>query len=264
MRTPIVTLTTDWGPQGFFAGMVKGALMQMIEGVQVVDIAHAIDPFNVLAATFVVKHACLPFPAGTIHIVDVASQHSPEHPFLAIKVRGQYFLCCDNGLPTMAFGNDIEDLCAIPVQPDGIYNFAAYNLFVPIAARLAAGTPLSDIGPRPAALLQRTVPGYLPQGDSYRIYIHYIDPYGNAYLGMTYDEFEKLRGGRHFTMTVRDQEVTELMASYHQQHKQSDPRRRLRLTVSATGALELAIKESSFAQLLGLRVNDSVLLRFRD
>ena len=53
------------------------------------------------------------------------------------------------------------------------------------------------------------------------------------------------------------------MASYWQQHERSDPRRKLRLTVSATGMLELAVKESSFTQLMGLKANDSVLLRFK-
>ena len=263
MKTPIVTLTTDWGPQGFFAGMVKVALLSMIEGVQVVDIAHDVDPFNILSAVFVVKHGCMGFPSGTIHLIDVASQHTPEHPFLVVKARGQYFICCDNGLPSMAFGSDIEDISAIPVQENGIYNFAAYSLFTHVAKRLSEGASMRDIGPQHTNLLQRNLVGYLPQGDMLRIYIHYIDHYGNAYLGMSFREFETLRQGRPFSMTVRDQEVTEIMTSYYQQHAQNDPRRKLRLTVSATGMLELAVKESSFVQLIGLRVNDSVLLRFK-
>lgn len=265
MKTPIVTLTTDWGTQGFFAGMVRGALMNMVEGVQVVDITHGVEPFNVRAATFVVKHACKGFPLGTVHIVDVASAHTPERPFVAVKARGQYYICCDNGLPAMALGEEIEDVSSIPVQENGVYNFAAYTLFTRVAAMLLGGATMRDIGPRHEALLQRPYAGWMPQEDGgYRIYIDYIDSYGNAYLGMTYQEFEGLRQGRRFTVTVRDQEIGEVMASYYQQHAQSDPRRKLRLTVSATGVLELAVKESSFTQLMGLRATDSVLLRFRD
>lgn len=263
MKTPIVTLTTDWGTQGFFAGMAKGALMSMVEGVQVVDITHGVEPFNVMAATFVVKHACKDFPPGTVHIIDVASNHTEEHPFVVVKARGQYYICCDNGLPAMAFGDEIEEVCRIPVKENGVYNFAAYTLFAGVAAKLLGGAALSDIGPRHEKLLQRRWSGWIPQGDGYRIYIHYIDNYGNAYLGMSYREFTELRQGRPFTMTVRDQEVTEVMASYWQQHAKSDPRRKLRLTVSATGMLELAVKESSFTQLMGLKTNDPVLLRFK-
>lgn len=263
MKTPIVTLTTDWGTQGFFAGMVKGALMSIVEGVQVVDVTHGVEPFNVMAATFVVKHACMGFPPGTVHIIDVASNHTEEHPFVVVKARGQYYICCDNGLPAMAFGNEIEDVSRLAVQEKGVYNFVAYTLFARVAAMLLGGATMRDIGPRHEGLLTRRLVGWVPQDDGYRIYIHYVDNYGNAYLGMSYKEFTELRQGRSFTMTVRDQEVTEVMASYWQQHAHSDPRRRLRLTVSATGLLELAIKESSFTQLLGLKANDSVLLRFK-
>lgn len=264
MKTPIVTLTTDWGTQGFFAGMVKGALMNMIEGVQVVDITHGIEPFNVRAATFVVKHGCKGFPEGTVHIVDVASTQTAEHPFVAVKARGQYYICSDNGLPAMALGDEIEDVSRIPVQENGVYNFAAYSLFARVAALLAKGAGMRDIGPRHDNLLRRPYAGWMPQPDgSVRIYIDYVDSYGNAYLGMTYSEFEEMRQGRPFVLKVREQEVDELMASYHQQHTYNDPRRKLRLTVSATGVLELAVKESSFTQLLGLKATDSVLLKFR-
>ena len=258
MKTPIVTLTTDWGRQGFFAGMVKGALYNMIEGVRVVDIAHNVEPFNLKAATFVVKHACMGFPAGTVHIIDVAS----ERPFVVVKARGQYFICCDNGLPAMAFGDEIEDVSVIPTQENGVYNFAAYTLFAHVAARLYEGASMRDIGPRPEHLLQRNLVGWIQQGDQYRLYILYVDDYGNAYLGMSYREFEELRKGRPFAMTVREErnKLSEVVASY----SQDSGTRGLCLTVSATGMLELAVKEKSFTQLIGLRANDSVLLKFKD
>ena len=264
MEMPIVTLTTDWGAKGFFAGMVKGALYGMIEGVRVVDITHSVEPFNVQSATFVVKHACIGFPPGTIHIIDVKSNHTPDHPFVVVKAKGQYFICCDNGLPAAALGDSIEETCAIPVQENGVYNFASYSLFTRVAAMLAAGAKLSDIGPAHTSLLKSSNVGYICQNDQYRIYILHIDAYGNAYLGMSYSEFETLRQGRAFSLTVRDQEISELSASYYQQHATNDPRRRLRLTVSATGLLELAMKEGSFEQLLGVHVYDSVLLKFKD
>ncbi|MGX8712427.1 MAG: SAM hydrolase/SAM-dependent halogenase family protein [bacterium] len=264
MKTPIVTLTTDWGSQSFFAGMVKGALYSMVEGVQVVDITHYVDPFSVASATFVVKHACMGFPPGTVHIIDVALRHSEEHPFVAVKARGQYFLCCDNGLPTMAFGDEIEDVSRIPVQENGVYNFASYSLFVRVAAKLLGGATMRDIGPRFDGLMQSNIMGWYRQGtDQYRIYIHHVDHYGNAYLGMSYREFEELRQGRRFALEVRDQIIDEILSSYHQQHARSDSRHKLRLTVSATGLLELAVKESSFTQLMGLHAGDPVLLTFK-
>jgi S-adenosylmethionine hydrolase len=207
----------------------------------------------------VVREGCTAFPTGTVHIIDVASQQ----PFLCIKAHGQYYLCCDNGLPSMVFADAVEDCVRLAVHEGGVYNFAAYSVFAPAAAHLLRGADMHSLGEPFPQLVPRTMPRFIQQGDYYRIYIHYIDNYGNAYLGMTYREFEELRQERPFVLTVRDQDVTEIMTGYYQQHAKIDPRRRLRLTVSATGLLELAVKESSLAQLLGLRVSESVLLRFK-
>ena len=259
MGRPIVTLTTDWGDGSFFAGMVKGALYSLADDVQVVDITHRLEAYNIMTATFVVRQACMGFPPGTVHIIDVATQQ----PFLCIKARGQYYLCSDNGLPGMVFGDNVDGAVQLAVQENRVYNFAAYTLFARAAAMLLRGGDMKDFGDAVTQFKPRTLPSYIQQGEYYRIYVHYIDNYGNAYLGMSYKEFEELRAGRGFVLTVRDQEVTELMTGYYQQHASSDPRRKLRLTVSATGWLELAVKESSLAQLVGMRVNESVLLRFK-
>ena len=260
MGRPIVTLTTDWGDQDFFVGMAKGLLYRLIDGVQVVDVAHHVKPYSVLDAIFVVRNGCMGFPPGTVHLIDVGT----DQPFVVVKCRQQYFVCSDNGLPAMVFGDEVEGTAEIAVKPTGVYNFAVYSLFAQVAARLLSGEPLSAIGSQCELRKETMMPGYIAVDGQYRVYVRYVDHYGNAYLGMSYSEFNDLRQGRPFVMTVRDQEVTEVMQSYHQQHRSNDRRHKLRLTVSATGMLELAVKESSLQQLLGLQVNGSVMLRFKD
>ena len=265
METPIVTLTTDWGSRGFFAGMVKGALCSMIEGVRIVDIDHNIEPFNKISATFVVRHACTGFPAGTVHIIDVGSVLTPDTPFVALLSRGQYYVCCDNGIPVAALDDTIEEAVEIPVEHGGIYNFAAYNIFSQVAAAIIGGARLAELGPRRQQLTQLIQSRYIKIGDSYRIFVHYIDSYGNIYLGMNYEEFDRLRQGRPFVLQVRDKFITELTGSYLPPVGDNNPQHRLRLTVSATGLLELAYSEGSFQQLVsGLKAGESVMLTFKN
>ena len=264
MGTPIVTLTTDWGTRGFFAGMLKGALCSMIDDVRIVDIDHSIEPYNKISATFVVRHACTGFPAGTVHIIDVDSNLTPDTPFVALRSRGQYYICCDNGLPTAALGDSIEEAVVLPTEPGGIYNFAAYTVFSQAAAAIIEGARLSELGPRREQLTQLIQPHYVKIGDSYRIFVHYIDSYGNIYLGMSYEDFERLRQGRAFSLQVRDKVMTEITGTYLPPPGDKDPRHRLRLTVSATGLLELAMSEGSFQQLVsGLKAGESVMLSFK-
>jgi hypothetical protein len=89
MQSPIVTLTTDWGDRDFFAGKVKGKLYSYIPGVRVVDITHNIEPFQFMKAIFVVKNACLDFPKGTIHIIDINSSETAQMPFVVVEYKEQ-------------------------------------------------------------------------------------------------------------------------------------------------------------------------------
>ena len=262
-NSPIVTLTTDWGDEGLFVGMVKGRLCTLIPDVRIVDITHHLAPFDLRDATFVVEHACTAFPEGTVHIIDVSSYQTPDSPFIVVRCWGQYYICTDNGLPAQVFGDEAEEVCTIDVYQTGeFYNFAAYDLFVVVAAMLHRGAALSTIGEPHPQLQRRMQTHYIEQDGSTLIYIRHVDPYGNAYLGMTYDEFERLRAGRRFELTVREYRLQEVVRSYYDKPSLPGSPQKLRLTVSATGLLELALCESSFRQLIGLQAGDLVQLRF--
>ena len=266
MDAPIVTLTTDWGDRGFFSGMVKGTLYSRIGGVRVVDIDLGIEPFNKLQTTFIVRHACPTFPEGTIHIIDVASTPMPLTPFVVIRARGQYYICCDNGIPAAALGPSVDEAYELVLPGDGFYNFAAYDLFAPVAAAIAGGTPIHELGPLRKQLNMMYQPTYssIEPDVSYNVYVHYIDIYGNAYLGMTYDEFCSLRGNREFTLQVRDKQFKKIHSTYHTGDPNKSSDGELCLTVSATGLLEVAICNMSFNNLVGVKIGDNAVLTFNE
>ena len=275
MDTPIITLTTDWGDRGFFAGMVKGALYSRIKGVRVVDIDLGIDALNTLQATFIVRHACPTFPEGTIHIIDVASTPTAEHPFVVIRAGGQHYICCDNGLPAAALGTSIDEAYELQLPEGGFYNFAAYDVFVPVASAIASGTPIHELGPLRSKLTPMFQPTYSckDQGNTYSINVHYIDSYGNIYLGITYDEFRQICNKRPFSLQIRDKHFKEIRSTYEPKPKDpnanpkddKEEERYLCLTVSATGLLEVGLCGKSFINLVGgIKIGENVLLTFKD
>ncbi|MBR4803585.1 MAG: SAM-dependent chlorinase/fluorinase, partial [Bacteroidales bacterium] len=89
----LVTLTTDWGTSDFFAGMVKGRLYSLIPDVQVVDITHDIESYNLVKAAFILKNSCFNFPEGTIHIIDVDTYENKDCPYLVVECEKQYYIC---------------------------------------------------------------------------------------------------------------------------------------------------------------------------
>lgn len=264
MESPIVTLTTDWGSRDFFAGKVKGLLLKTIPNVRIVDITHDLKPFSVTSAIFVVRNCFRDFPMGTIHIIDVDSSETVRSPFVLVKYEGQFFICTDNGLPHIIFGDQYEKAVVINEYHDSsYYTFAAYSLFCKVARKLVGGTPLEEIG----SPIEGFVPMNLGQPyitrDSIYASVCYIDDYGNAYLNVTVDEFEKARDNRPFELRVHFEQVIKQLSTGYVE-KAPNNQSRLLLTVSATGCLQLAIYQGSAEKLFGLQLNEGLTIKFLD
>lgn len=251
MSSPIVTLTTDWGESGFFAGMVKGKLYSMISDVRVVDISHGLIPHDIVSATFVIKNACMWFPKGTVHIIDILSEEHSSQGFVVVQAKGQYYLCSNHGLPYMVFGDEYDKAVEIrPYWNSPSYNFAAYDIYCPTAERLIEGVPLSEIGEE-VPLYERRLPPYIVMGNLIKVHVWHIDGYGNAYLDMKYDEFMELLGGRNFEMNIRGVIIKDIQVSY------SDCERAA-LTISSTGYLEVAIYMVRAVDILGIQLHSMI------
>ena len=52
----IITLTSDWGLADYYLPAVKGTIFSALPDVNVVDITHNIEPFDIRSAAFIVKN----------------------------------------------------------------------------------------------------------------------------------------------------------------------------------------------------------------
>lgn len=267
MEHPIITLTTDWGYQDFFAGMVKGRLLRDIPGVQIVDIAHNIAKYDKTCAIFVVKYGCKGFPEGTIHIIDVDSAETETESFIVVHAKGQYYIGTDNGIPTAVFGQDYEQAVRITMFQDSndSFTFAAYDLFCKVAAKLASGAALTEVGTPLDRLRPFTPMLAMPTEKGLRAHVVYTDSYGNAYLDVTYEEFEQYRKGRSFIVAINYVEVLPITSISESYLDSSDSRisGSVALIVSATRHLQLAAKHDSAQDMLGLEVNSLIDFTFK-
>lgn len=144
---PIVTLTTDFEEREPFVATIKGMLLTRCPGVQIVDLSHQIPRADVMEGALFMARAVPYFPAGTIHLVGVAPGPGP----IVVSIHGQRVVCPDNGLITiLAERFEVEEKwsVAVPeaVSAKGGQTFYSRDIFAPIAAQLAAGTSLAEIG----------------------------------------------------------------------------------------------------------------------
>jgi len=72
--TQIITLTTDMGVQDHYVATLKGTILGTLPDARIVDISHAVKPFDVVQAAFYVSSCFESFPLGTVHVIGVDSE----------------------------------------------------------------------------------------------------------------------------------------------------------------------------------------------
>ena len=65
---PLITLTTDFGHDEPFVGMMKGVILSRYPAARIVDLTHEIPLFTPSIAGFWVQRSLPYFPTGTIHV----------------------------------------------------------------------------------------------------------------------------------------------------------------------------------------------------
>ncbi|HXS26547.1 MAG TPA: SAM-dependent chlorinase/fluorinase [Steroidobacteraceae bacterium] len=143
----IVTLTTDFGLEDPFVGVVKGRILTRFPTARLIDVTHAIPPQRPAEAGFWLARCFEYFPAGTVHVAIVDPGVGTARAIICVAARGHALIAPDNGLlePVVARSPDCEiyELSAATLAALGIRavsaTFHGRDIFAPVAAELAAG-----------------------------------------------------------------------------------------------------------------------------
>ena len=148
----IITLTTDFGPDGPYVAALKGVILGRVPTARLVDVSHAIAPQDVLSGAFVLAGIVDAFPGGTVHLAVIDPGVGTERKLIAAEVAGQWFVLPDNGLISgVARGRAIGEVREISnpalrrssVSP----TFHGRDILAPAAAHLLAQGDPADLGP---------------------------------------------------------------------------------------------------------------------
>src|SRR5215470_10385653 len=102
----IITLTTDFGLSDPFVGIMKGVILGIAPGAQIVDISHDIRSYDIIEGAFLIDSTYRYFSEGTVHVVVVdPGVGSARRPIAALS-HGQFFVAPDNGVLSTVLEND--------------------------------------------------------------------------------------------------------------------------------------------------------------
>lgn len=259
---PVITLISDWGSKDHYTGAVKGAILRHDPSIQIIDITHEINPFNILQASFVLRNTFKEFPQGSIHVVGVNTDESEMHPHVIILHKGHYFIGADNGIFSLAFDAQPDKIIEIEIFQDGDYfTFSTRDRFVKVACHIAAGKPLEELGFQRKLLTEKHHFQPVLEANLIKGKVIYIDGYENIFVNITQDFFEKICQKRSFEIQLRHSEyrIRNIQKSYSDVGIGG-----IVALFGSTGFLEIAINQGNAASLLGIEVDDFIRIEFED
>ena len=250
MRNPIITLTTDFGTSDAFTGIMKGVILGLCPGANIVDISHEVRPYEISEGAFLLAQAYRYFPKRTVHVAVVDPGVGTARRPILVEAEGQYFIGPDNGVLAMVYSGVPHRAREITAQKYFLKplsrTFHGRDIFAPVAAHLASGITAAKFGPRIEDHLK--VAFDKPQRTSRRVWtgtILKVDRFGNLITNFDIKEFEEVRL-RPFELSVGTQKVHRLALTF----ADSNPGD-LFLIAGSTGYLEVAVNQASAARLLG-------------
>ncbi len=254
--TRIVTLTTDFGLSDHFVGVMKGVILGIQPGAQLVDISHGVEPYDIAGGAFTIAQAYRYFPRKTVHVVVVdPGVGSARRPLLA-EIAGQYFVAPDNGVLSMVFAREKPKVRHITNERYFLHpvsrTFHGRDVFSSVAAHLAAGVTPARFGKRIEdyfrASFDEPKKGHEPAHTGKQVWtgaILKIDHFGNLATNFHIDDFPSVRT-HAFALKVGLQIVTRLALTF----SECAPGE-LFVVVGSSGYLEVAASQGSAAKALG-------------
>ncbi|NIJ44228.1 hypothetical protein FHR24_000667 [Wenyingzhuangia heitensis] len=271
-----ITLTTDFGRKDHFVSAVKGAIYNLLPETTIVDISHEISPFNITETAYILKNAYRSFPKGSIHIIGVDSEMTPENKHIALLLDDHYFVCPNNGIMSL-IASEINPtkIVEINIHDRVETSFSVLDVFVNVACHIARGGTLEVIG-KPMTEIKKTVelqPQTISENKILGSVI-YIDNYGNVITNITKELFNTVGKGRDCVISVGRYTFKKVHSKYSDivnfelpTHQRNAPGTKMALFNSGN-YLEIAIYKSNLqtvggaSTLLGLDYRSSISIEF--
>ncbi len=261
-----ILFVTDFGVRDGAVAACKGVMLSIAPATRIVDLTHDVPPYDIEIAGEVLEQALPFYPTGTVAVAVIDPGVGSERKAIAVLTkRGHLLVGPDNGLFTLVMQAEGVER-AVEVRetryfraPQTSSTFHGRDIFAPVAAHLATGTPLDSLGP-PIDPVQLDVrPARLAEGRVIGMVRYIEDPYGNVVtdirpvlldsIGTTLgDSLEVRIGSRTLRLPWRS--------------TFSDvPTGRPLAVMHSRGVLSFSINQGDFASRFGVKRRDPVSVR---
>jgi S-adenosylmethionine hydrolase len=258
-----ICFISDYGFTGVLVGTCKGVILGIAPRSTIIDVTHSVPGFDVIRGAETLRHATRYMPEDAVYLAVVDPGDNTKRRALAAEVRsGAFLVGPDNGLLLPA-SEALDGIVRAVHLTNPRYHmqpvsntFHGRDVFSPVAAHLAAGAELEDMGDEvdPASLVSIDFPGFRRErGGGLTAEIIDIDRFGNARLSVMQEDLD-FRYGTHLEVGVRDESMDARYVETFGTAETGD----LIMVPDSHWRLSLAVNRGNAARALLLSVGDEV------
>jgi S-adenosylmethionine hydrolase len=252
-----LSFLTDYGLEDGFVAACHGVAARIAPGLRVIDITHRVQPGDMRRGAAVLAQT-VPYLPPAVHLAVVDPGVGTARRGVAVQAGDSILVGPDNGLLSWAIaalggaGRAFQltngDLWLHPVSP----TFHGRDIFMPVAAQLATGRDLADVGDKIDLADLVTLPAptsRLHDGEA-EGEVMSVDRFGNVQLSIEAADFGQLGVGVGSPIVVRAGR-RQLTVPFLETFAAVAPGEVVAFTDSA-GLISLAVNAGDAAQQLGL------------
>jgi S-adenosylmethionine hydrolase len=248
---PVITLTTEWRPDDFYYGIMKGKLCKLCPGATIVDNASSIPVFNISHASFIIRNTYRNYPGGSVHIICVHSEGNEKRDHLIVKAKDHFFIGTDNGIFNLILNTAPDEIVKIINKKSD----DELEVFAQAAAALITGKKPAELGKPLKDFTEKLPHRATIDKDVITGSIIFIDSYGNAISNITREVFYRVFKNKKYRILIQSNKnyMDHISIRYS-----DEPVGELLARFNSLDLLEISINGADVTELLSLSVGSVV------
>ena len=261
----VITLMTDFGIKDGNVGVMKGVIWGICPTAQISDLSHMIQAQNIREAAYILARSVPFFPKRSIHVVVVDPGVGTNRRPMAAQISDWFYVGPDNGTITglleraeqSGWQIDFVELNRSEYWLKDIsYVFHGRDIFSPVAAHLANGVSLRELGTpfNDPARLQLPKPQKTKEG--WRGEVTHIDHFGNVSTNIRVEHLgDDMERKENILVGLNGIEIHGLVNTFGER-----PVGEVIALIGSTGNLAIAVVNGNAAEKLGVKRGDEVIV----
>ncbi len=261
----VITLMTDFGIKDGNVGVMKGVIWGICPNAQISDLSHMIGAQNIREAAYVLARSVPYFPKGSIHVVVVDPGVGTQRRPMAAWIGDWFYVGPDNGTITglleRAKQEGWQARFVELAQPEYwlqniSYVFHGRDIFSPVAAHLANGVSLTELGSSFIDLVRLELPKPEKTKDGWRGEVTHIDHFGNISTNIRVEHLgDAMKQKENIIVCLSGTEINGMVNTFGER-----PVGELIALIGSTGNLGIALVNGDAAAKLGVKQGNEILV----